>query len=76
MTAPASKEKPIYAKVAQDDGSATRMFMITCDEGWRLSIVCVDMYEWAADWLIKVLDRRPYASGTVHDGLSLVDGPS
>ena len=54
-------EAPVYAKVAHDDSGATQLYMITCDEGWRLSIVCERMYEWAADWLLEVLDQRPYA---------------
>lgn len=46
--------------VAEHHGSA--FFMIVCDEGWRTSIVCSGMYEWAADWLIKVIDGRPFAT--------------
>jgi len=26
-------------------------------------IVCERMYGWAADWLLEVLGRRPYADG-------------
>ena len=61
---PASPEQPVYRKLHQgDDGSATRMFMITCDEGWRSSIVCADVYEHVADWLLGILGRKPYAVG-------------
>lgn len=60
----ATVERPIYAKVYQDDGKATRLFMITVDEGWRQSILCNDMYEWAADWLLSVLADRPFAPET------------
>jgi hypothetical protein len=56
-------ECPVYAKV-QQQGVNSSLWSITCDEGWRQSIVCCDMYEWAADWLLGVLDRRPYAPGT------------
>lgn len=31
------------------------------DEGWRLSIVCGDLYEHVADWLLNLLGRTPYA---------------
>lgn len=62
--APASPERPVYRKVHQgDDGKVTRMFMITCDEGWRVSIVCADVYEHVADWLLGILGRQPYAGG-------------
>ena len=59
---PASPEQPVYSKLHQgDDDKATRMFMITCDEGWRSSIVCADVYEHVADWLLGILGRKPYA---------------
>lgn len=59
---PASPEQPVYRKLHQgDDDTATRMFMITCDEGWRSSIVCADVYEHVADWLLGILGRKPYA---------------
>lgn len=60
---PASPEAPVYRKVDQDGDGATRMFMITCDEGWRSSIVCADVYEHVADWLLAILGRQPYAPG-------------
>lgn len=60
MSPDATPEHPLYAKLRQE-GDATSMFMITCDEGWRTSIVCTGMYEWAADWLLTVLGRQPYA---------------
>ena len=59
----AAPDLPIYTKVPHDDGSATQLYMIVCDEGWRQSIVCERMYEWAADWLLSVLGRQPYAPG-------------
>lgn len=58
----ATPEKPIYAKQAVPD--TTNLFMVKCDEGWRSSIVCMGMYEWAADWLVETLQGRPYAPGT------------
>jgi hypothetical protein len=59
---PATPEAPIYAKVAGDGTGSIRWF-VTCDEGWRSSIVCERMYEWAADWLVEILGREPYAPG-------------
>lgn len=60
---PRSPLTPFYRKVAQDDGKATQQYLISCDEGWRESIVCTDMYDWAADWLVEILQGRPYAPG-------------
>lgn len=59
----ASEEKPIYAKMSQTSGCGTPFFMITVDEGWRQSIMCGDMYEWAADWLVEQLQGKPFAPG-------------
>lgn len=53
---------PRYSKVEETPAKATRTFMITCDEGWRESIVCSGMYEWAADWLLEQIQGKPYAS--------------
>lgn len=61
MSEEATREAPIYRMVKQDDGYATARYMIVCDEGWRTSIVCEDMYDWAAEWLINKLGRTPYA---------------
>ena len=59
MTAelPASEEAPVYRKLHQD--GTTNFWMITCDEGWRSSILCTDMHEADADWLLLVLGRKP-----------------
>jgi hypothetical protein len=57
----ADPAEPIYTKVAHNDGWATQLYMIVCDEGWRSSIVCEHMYGWAADWLVEVLGHRPFA---------------
>lgn len=62
---PPSPEHPVYRKVRESEpGEPGNMFLISCDEGWRSSIVCAAMYEWAADWLLAVLGRRPYAPDT------------
>lgn len=60
-----SPEKPFYAKVRYDRPPvhATKLFLVVCHEGWRESIVCTGMYEWAADWLVEQLQGRPYAPG-------------
>lgn len=58
----ASEDHPIYSKVEHEDSGATRLFFITVNEGWRESIVCERMYEWAADWLVEQLQGKPYAS--------------
>lgn len=60
MSPDATPERPLYRKL-REEGGATSTFMITCDEGWRTSIVCTGMYEWAADWLLTVLGHQPYA---------------
>lgn len=57
-TGDATETTPIYRKVEDIDSGATKLFFIVCDEGWRESIVCERMYEWAADWL---LDSRRQA---------------
>lgn len=56
-----SPEKPFYRKVEEGKGGATKTFLISCSEGWRESIVCTGMYEWAADWLVSELQGRPFA---------------
>lgn len=59
-----TSEDPVYRKVAHDDGWATQLWLIVCAEGWRESIVCERMYEWAADWLIEMIQGEPYAPFT------------
>lgn len=60
-----SPELPTYRKSPQDKlaPEATQLWMVVCNEGWRESIVCNDMYEWAADWLVEQIQGRPYAPG-------------
>lgn len=55
-------EKPIYRKVLYKGPPehATPLFLISCDDGWRQSIVCEGMYEWAADWLLAHIQGKPY----------------
>jgi len=56
-------EIPVYRKVLYKGPPehATPLWLITCDEGWRSSIVCTDMYEWAADWLLEQIQGKPFA---------------
>ena len=56
----ASQEKPEYRKVYDERSGATKTFFIVCDEGWRESIVCAGMYEWAADWMVGQLQGKPF----------------
>ena len=69
---PASEETPRYGKVPHEScdvgkgafphpgcGGEARLFMITVDEGWRMSILCMGMYESQADWLLRQLAHRP-----------------
>ena len=58
-----SEVSPVYKKVSHGDDWATQLYFIVCDEGWRESVVCQYMYDWAADWLIEVVQDRPYAPG-------------
>ena len=61
----ASVEKPVYSKFKYDPGyeTGTQLFSISVNEGWRQSILCDGMYEWAADWLIEQLQGKPFAPG-------------
>ena len=56
MTEP-SEARPLYAKLRERLGS--NLFMITCDEGWRSSILATGMYEPVADWLISKVQGLP-----------------
>lgn len=56
-------EHPVYTVVLEESESVTPRYMIRCNEGWREMIVCEGMYGWAAEWLVGVLGRRPYAEG-------------
>lgn len=58
-----SPEHPLYEAVPQETTGATQFFMVTCNEGWRSSIVCTGMYPWAARWLVDQIQGRPYAPG-------------
>lgn len=60
----ASEEYPVYSvrqATGLDTVFKTSNYMVVVDEGWRLSIVCSGMYEWAAKWLVGQLQGKPYA---------------
>lgn len=56
-------ERPRYTKVLYKGPPehATPLWLISCDEGWRQSIVCEGMYEYAADWLLEQIQGKPFA---------------
>jgi len=56
-------ETPLYRKVLYKGPPehATSLWFISCDEGWRTSIVCNGMYEWTADWLLEQIQGKPFA---------------
>lgn len=60
-----SEATPKYTKIPRNPAhtSGTAMYMIVVDEGWRSSILCDSMYEWAADWLVEQLQGKPFAPG-------------
>jgi hypothetical protein len=62
MTTP-TPANPRYETVREEHTEGTQLYMITVDEGWRSTIVCGGMYEWAADWLVEQLQGKPYAPG-------------
>lgn len=56
-------DSPFYFKFEHTPPNhATPIFGVCCDEGWRESIVCSHMFEWAADWLVEQLQGKPYAA--------------
>jgi hypothetical protein len=57
-------ESPVYHAEPQGGDGATQFYMITVDEGWRSSILCTDMYPWAAEWLVEQLQGKPFAPQT------------
>lgn len=51
-------------RVAPDPHSgATPLYMIVVEEGWRQTILCSGMYEWAAEWLAKTLQGKAFHPG-------------
>jgi hypothetical protein len=60
-----------FSKVAHDDGWATQLWFVTAaDEPGAdglqppaTQIVCERMYEWAADWMLDVLEGQAFPDG-------------
>ncbi len=68
-----TEQRPHYSKFREEHRSKTgpmklveshNLFGVQVDEGWRSSVVCSGMYEWAADWLVDQLQSKPYAPET------------
>jgi len=55
-----SEDCPLYRLVCMDISAPTKLYMITCDEGWRQSIVCTHMYKHIGEWLLTMLQGRPF----------------
>ncbi len=62
MQEEASKGHPVYRKFQENPGTeAAPIFGISCDEGRCELIVCTGMSEYVADWLLPILQGRPFA---------------
>jgi len=64
---PTYKKVAVYRSVSGNAGPPPAQpsdWSVHCDEGWRTSVVCTGMYEWAADWLVEQLQGKPFAPGT------------
>jgi hypothetical protein len=57
-----SEEHPVWS-AHPDTSGQTGLWHVTVDEGWRTSVACSGMYEWAARWLVEELQGRPFAPG-------------
>lgn len=55
---PPSEQHPVYAKIPEASGS--NLFILQCDEGWRTTVVASGMYEHVADWLISLIQGKPF----------------
>lgn len=56
MSAP-TEQRPNYYKVRERIGS--NLFMVMCDEGWRVSVLATGMWERVADWIIASVQGQP-----------------
>lgn len=54
-------ERPLYEATPSLGGS---LWNVTVNEGWRSTIVCSGMYDWAARWLVDQLQGKPFAPET------------
>jgi hypothetical protein len=57
MTMP-TPEQPHYTALPQ---ATPHLWMVAVNEGWRSTVVCSGMYDWAAHWLVDQLQGKPYA---------------
>ncbi len=58
LAAAATADRPFYWKVSQRPDGAS-FWQVRVSEGWREMVLCCDMYESYADWLIGILQGRP-----------------
>lgn len=61
-TTQATPESPVYSYMR--DPNTRNMYVVCVDEGWRSSVVCAGMYEWATRWLVDELQGKPFALET------------
>ena len=45
-----------FNKVYHDNGSATKTYMVTYNLQGEEHILCVGMYEYQVDWLMRILE--------------------
>lgn len=73
---PESEEAPVYEKAKQETyGTFGPYWCIWVHEGYRSSILCADMYERDADWLLSLLGRRKRWSRAETGCVCLIGGP-
>lgn len=58
-----TEERPHYSAFRHHTEKATNIWSVAVNEGWRSTVVCSGMYDWAARWLVKELQGKPYAPG-------------
>lgn len=58
MIPPELRQRDTY-RVAPDPGT-NNLYMIVVEEGWRQTVLCWGMYEWAANWLVRILAHHPF----------------
>ena len=63
MARVATEERPIWLATPEDPENWDGLWMVQCDEGWRISIAASGLYRWAAEWMAEVLDEKPFAPG-------------
>lgn len=56
-----TEEQPLYTVVEHEYRGGTHLYFISCDEGWKESILCVKMYKRDADWLVSLIQGQKRA---------------